>query len=78
MSGLSFIDQNRRELRQIILAIDRGHKPAPGLDVKLACDLDLIWCEVTGENRYQWVLTDEGQELARLWRDDDSHGGAAA
>lgn len=78
MGGLSFLDQARRSLRKIVLAIDRGGCPPRGADLIMACDLDLVWIEVAGEDRFQYMLTDRGQMLARIWRDDDTHGGNAA
>jgi hypothetical protein len=78
VGGLTFIEQTRRELRQVVLAVDCGRTPASGLNVQIAIDLELVYAEIVGEDRYELMLTDAGQEFARRWRDADGHGGSAA
>ena len=78
MGGLSFIDQDRRAIRQIVVAIDLGRQPLPGRGLDIAADLGLVVVELADENRFEFVLSEQGQRLARLWRNDDDHAGSAA
>jgi hypothetical protein len=77
VGGVTFISRDRRKVRQALIDIDANRVPEPGPGLKTAIVLGWVHIERSHEGE-DLILTNEGQALARQWRDDDSHAGSAA
>lgn len=78
MGGLTFTNNDHREVRQAVVAIDANLAPKRGDALRMAIWFGWVHVDRSDDGREDFILTAEGQALARQWRDDDSHGGNAA